>query len=205
MAKFIKVLKIVLITLIVATLGGFVILYCVNKELGKQILDSTIEFVNKPLPIVGVSFLVFGLLVWKIFSSTIYGKKALAQMKAQYDEQVALIKAEYEVKKTEYATILSSYEHEIDVMYDSLIEVCDSIPNKKVKEVSNKLNNEIAKVKTDLRKDFDEIVNSDVETLLKSKEEIIDTIVEIVKKEMEEKYGKESQEAINSIAETKKI
>lgn len=204
MKTFKNVIKIVLICLGVAVLGSYAVIYLVNPTLGKQIMDNIVLYANKPLPIVGVSALVLSVLVWKIFQASTFGKKAIAQMKAEYESEKKKLKEENEKNKNECVAIIASYQKEADIIYEGLIEVCNSSVNKKVKLVGKKLSTDIRASKEQLRSRFNEIVSTDIEQLINSKEEMINKIVELVKKEVEEKYG-EGKKAIERISEEKKI
>lgn len=201
MKKFFNVVKIILISLCVLLLGGYVVLWFIDKETARQIMDLVVEYANRPLPIVGVSSLVIATLIWKIFSNSIYGKKYLAKMTQQYNDQVALLKNDFDSKKTEYTAIIQTYEQEIDLMYNALIDVCNASANKKMKEIGSHLETDINGAKSKAREYFSELVNSDTETLIKKKDEIIKSIVESIKKEIIDKYGEQGEKAINCITE----
>lgn len=205
MAKFMKVLKIILISILVLAGGACLVLYCVDKALAKQILKTAVDYANRPLPIVGVSSLVLAGLVWKIFQASGYGKKAIARIKSEYESEKQKMKEEYELKKLQYSAIISSYEREIDLVVDSVVEVCESFPNKKVNKVGERLKGDVSKIKEEMREKFNEIVDSDVEALIQSKEELVGEIVDLVKKEIVDKYGEEGQKALESISEAEKV
>lgn len=61
------------------------------------------------------------------------------------------------------------------------------------------------RIKNTLREKFNTVATSDVEVLIQSKEDVINSIVEIVKKEIEDRYGEERKETIKGIAETKTL
>ena len=205
MKKFVKAIKIILLSLLVLALGGYLVLYIVNPELAKQILDTLVEYLNKPLPIIGVSVTVVAVLVWKIFSSTIYGKKKIAEMKAEYEHEKAELKKDYEENKNKCVAVIGYYQKENDVVFESLKKVCEVSANKKVKEIGANLSNEVGAIREELRSKFESISSSDAEVLVESKEQIIESIIESVKKELVEKYGEESKEIVNSISKAEKI
>ena len=205
MKKFVKVIKIILLSLAVLILGGFMVLYIVNHELASQILDKVVEYANKPLPVVGVSVAAGCVLVWKIFSYSLYGKKTLAQLRSENEAYKSKLRQEYEEKKKEYAAVLSCYEKENDLVYNAVSKICEVSPNKKLNEIGKNLSTSVANIREELRTRFNQISVSDIDILNKSKEEIIQSVVEEVKKNLEEKYGKESKEVIDSISEAKKI
>lgn len=205
MKKFTKVIKIILLSLLVLVLGGFVVLYIIKPELAKQILDTVVYYVNKPLPIVGVSVAVLSVLVWKIFSSTIYGKKKIAEMEDKYEKQKAGLQAQYEAKKIEYSAVLGCYQKENDLVYKAVEKICDASANVKIKEIGANLKTEVSAVREELRNKSKDIANASAELLIKSKEDIVDSIVKSVKKELVEKYGKEIEESFNSKSEAEEI
>ena len=205
MAKFLKVVKIIFICLAVILGVGYVVLNFINPELAKQVVDTVVDYANRPLPIVGVSTVVLAILVWKIFERTGYGKRAIAQMKKEYEEQKEKDRQELERKKIEYSAIICFYEQEMDLLFNGFIQLCDYIPNKKVKEFGEKLKNDYAVIRQELREKMANIMDNSVEVLVKSKEELVSAMVEVIKKEMVDKYGEEGQKALESIAEAKKI
>lgn len=80
-----KKLKIALI-IILALLGIFTIVsYILWKEQTLEVINRIIDFVNKPLPIIGVSIAIICLFVFKCFVATRYGKKALNDFKEEND------------------------------------------------------------------------------------------------------------------------
>lgn len=205
MKKFIKVVKIILLSLLVLVLGGIVVLYVVNKELASEIIDKVVYYANKPLPIAGVSVTVLSILAWKIFSSTIYGKKKIAEMKAEHEREKNELKAQYEAKKVEYAAVLSCYQKENDIVFQAVEKICGVSGNIKIKEIGATLEKDVTLVREELRNKSKDISNASAELLLKSKEDIIDSIIKSVKKELVEKYGKENEERTDSKSEEEKI
>lgn len=205
MAKFLKVVKIIFICLAVILGVGYVVLNFINPELAKQVVDTVVDYANRPLPIVGVSAVVLAVLVWKIFERTGYGKRAIAQMKKEYEEQKEKDRQELERKKIEYSAIICFYEQEMDLLFNGFIQLCDYIPNKKVKEFGGKLKNDYAVIRQELREKMANIMDNSVEVLVKSKEELVSAMVEVIKKEMVDKYGEEGQKALESIAKAEKI
>ena len=205
MKKFLNVVKAILITLLVLALGGYVVLYVCNKELAKQILDTIIGYLNTPLPLIGIPTTVLAVLVWKIFSATAYGKKAIANIKSEYESEKTKLEKEYEERKNRYAQILAFYERELDILYYALIEICQASANKKIRAIGEDLIGNLKDYKNQLRERFKDVVETDVEVLTQNKEEIIATVIDAVKKELVEKYGEEGQKAIESFTKANKI
>lgn len=205
MAKFMKVVKIILISLLVLVLGAYVVLYVVNPELAKQIMATVVDYANRPLPIVGVSSVVLAYLVWKIFQATRFGRKAVSKVKEEYESEKLKVREEYEQKKLEYTAILALYEQEVDLILNAVIQMCNASANKKVKAIGENIQTDIVGLKNALREKFNTVATSDVEVLIQSKEDVIKSIVEMVKKEIEDKYGEEGKETLKGITEAKTL
>ena len=205
MKKFLSVVKVILIVLLVAVLVGFCVLYLINRELAQEILNTVVDYLNRPLPIVGVSTAVLAVLGWKIFSASSYGQRALNKIKAEYDDQKDKIEEEYNKQKEQISTVIAIFDKEIDIMFDSLIAICKASGNKKIKEIGDVLETNIRAIKEELRNKINEILNTDIDAFIKSKEDIIKSLFEVVEKEMIERYGEEGNKAIESLAEAKTI
>ena len=134
-----KVFKIIAaIVLVVAFIVG-IVLYRVYPEQTKGAWDTIVEYMNKPLPIIGISLVVAGGILFKFFSMTAYGKRAIAKLKEEFNSEKEEIKKEYDSQIEDYKKIINSQDEKIDFMYETLDKVCDAIPNKKVHELKKEL------------------------------------------------------------------
>lgn len=202
MKKFLNVVKAILITLLVLALGGYVVLYVCDKELAKQIMDTVIEYLNTPLPLIGIPTTVLAVLIWKIFSASAYGKKAITNIRAEYDEKARQLETEYQRLKSKYAEILSFYSREIDIVLFSVIQVCQASGNKKIREIGQYLEQNSQQFKDELRTKLLEIIDSDVSVLPQTKDEVMKEIMSMIEEKLEKKYGEKGQEIIKGIAKT---
>lgn len=130
MKKFMKIVKIIVICLAIALGVAYAILYIVNPEQAKSILDTIMDYANRPLPIIGVSIGLVGYIALKIFSSTIYGKRNLIAAKAEYKEESSKAKAEYESYKKELEATVSGLK-------EVIVKICETSPNKKIKSIGS--------------------------------------------------------------------
>lgn len=103
------------------------------------------EWMNNPLPIVGVSLIAILVFLWRFLSSTSFGKKALKKLNADFEEtkkstseQLEAYRAENERMKEE----LSSREEELAMLQATLGVVCSTSRNKQVKEAYQKMKEE---------------------------------------------------------------
>ena len=172
MKKFIKVVKIILITLLVLAAVGYAVLYVADIELARSIVDRIKDFIDRPLPIIGGSVAAFGYLVYKIFTKTIYGKKYLDLAKTQFKEHENEVIKDYENHKNDTKAVIKSYEEEINLIINAFCEVCASIPNVKVQQVKERLIASISAKNKDIEK-LEEKFNGKETVNSNSKEEKI--------------------------------
>ena len=136
-----KILLIVGVILIALLFISFLVCYHVWPAQTKNYVMTFWDWLNKPLPVVGVSTLFVGLFIWRIFASTSYGKKQIEIFKKKAEEtqhQFECLKAEYETKIKDFEKIIEKYREELNKYREGGAEVCKTIPNKKVKELGVK-------------------------------------------------------------------
>lgn len=130
MKKFMKVVKIILICLAIALGVAFTVLYIVNPEQAKSILDTIMDYANRPLPIIGGSLGLVGYILLKLFSMTIYGKRNVLAAKTEYKEESSKLKYEYETYKKELDDTVSGIK-------EVIVNICETSPNKKIKAIGS--------------------------------------------------------------------
>lgn len=130
MKKFMKVVKIILICLAIALGIAYTVLYIVNPEQAKSILDTIMDYANRPLPIIGGSLGLFGYILFKLFSMTIYGKRNVLAAKDEYKDESSKLKSEYETYKKELSDTVSGIK-------EVICDICKTSPNKKIKAIGS--------------------------------------------------------------------
>ena len=105
-------------------------------------------------------------------------------MKTEYDKQTQELnsqledaKKELEDTKNNAVAIITSYQDEADLIYEGLVKICEASANKKVREVGETYLVKVGEIRDDLKIRFNAIVNSSAELMLKTKEEIINSVV----------------------------
>lgn len=139
MKKFYKVVKIIFIVLGVMAALGFAALYIFDNELAKSIVDRVKDFVNRPLPIVGCSLVIVGTFALNIFKNSVYGKNFLAKAQNEYDKYKLNLETREKTLKEDVRVIINDYNEREMLLINAFKEVCDSIPNVKVKQTSERL------------------------------------------------------------------
>ena len=117
-------------------------------------LNTAWEFLNKPLPIVGVSTLIICLFILKFISSTSFGKKNIKRLNDGFNRiSTACLESQAEIKKFEdkFNKALQEKDEEIAHLKEIIKKICDNIPNKKIKKIGEEVYGE-------------ETTNSDTET-----------------------------------------
>lgn len=180
MKKFLKFLKVFVLVCLVLGALALVGCYIAIPEQTKNAIDIVMEYVNRPLPIVGVSLLTIGCVIYFIFSKTSFGKKSLNAIRSELKDfteetnhKVEVAKEYYEKAeqtKEEIKAILGAYTSEIDNLTNYLVKVCETSPNVKInaigKEITDKingikttLNEELSKIDTNIKEYVEEKVN----------------------------------------------
>lgn len=130
-----KVLLIVLFSLL-ALFGGYVLVsFIVNKDGTIYWIEKVIEWLNKPLPIIGVTTLAVLVFVWKLVISANYGKTKLIS----YDNKVKEIekaKQDFELAANEK---IKDLENENKELKGFICHICELSTNKKIKDYGKEL------------------------------------------------------------------
>jgi len=137
-----KALKIIGICALV--LGGLAYLLCYIflKEQTTYFTECVIDFINKPLPIIGVSLLVVLFFVYKVIVSTRFGKKALGEYQKKLDKaQKELDEYKLSIKEEMalYKSKIDEYKQYSDMIKDYFVEFCELSHNVKVKQLGEKI------------------------------------------------------------------
>ena len=133
--KVAKVFNIIILCLVIAIGVACVVLYLVNPDLCKKLIKYTIEVLNKPLPIVGVTTAAVLLFVWKLVITTNYGKAKLVA----YETKIKEIEKAKEDFVENANSELAKLKEENDKLRYQLSQVCGLSTNKKIKDFGKDL------------------------------------------------------------------
>lgn len=101
----------------------------------KQFLMNAWEWLNAPLPIVGVSVLIIMTFLWKLFASSSFGKRAIAKINEGFERT----QNELNEKIAEYEEKLEQTESKMQELEFLIEEFMSLIPNKKVQALKEKV------------------------------------------------------------------
>lgn len=143
MSKTKKILIIVFASLFVAASISIGVLYYFYPEAILQYMHTAWEWVNKPLPIAGVSLITIGLFIIKLISVSSFGKKSIKEINEKFEEE----KKTRELAEIEYNKLIENLKEELEKakqtaekMREITYKVTQVIPNKKVKVIGEELN-----------------------------------------------------------------
>lgn len=157
-----KVFAIISFTLLLCLCVAIGLCFCIIPEQTKLAMDVVVEWVNKPLPIIGVSILTLGGVVLTVLNRTTLGRKLLTQLKEEigaFKSENEKLKQEIIEKEKELAThkqeqiaFLSNYSQRIDKLTENIVKVCETSPNAKIKALGEEIKGVDAKLKEELDK-----------------------------------------------------
>lgn len=203
-----KALKVITYCLVVLGILALAICYMVIPQQTKSAIDIVVGYLNTPLGIGVGSSLTVGMVVFvvskyllKLKVSEI--KQGLDNVKQHNTESVVNARNYYEqalVKEQEIKSLINGYQTEIDNLKEQVLELCKTIPNKKVNELGNAIAERYDIVKEQVVSDLENAKNQYVGNLLEKEDKVnelnkkIDELVAKLEK-LENKY--EREETIN--------
>lgn len=140
-----KAFKIIIPTLLVILAIFYVVAYILWKEQTTYITECVINFINKPLPIIGVSTGVVLFFIYKCFISTKYGKKAINEYKEEnraLKERIDELEHKEEDIKDFVVAQLQLISSEQCATKSTLIKSLELSKNIKIKELAKTLKGE---------------------------------------------------------------
>lgn len=127
-----KVLSIILTIAFFIVVIACSVLYALYPTQTKDIVKKIYTFINEPLPVVGVSLVIIFTFLYKFLATTSIGKKSIKELKeiaSNSEKQIEMI-----INTTEQE--LERKQAEINDLKAFIEKLCETIPNKKVKEIS---------------------------------------------------------------------
>lgn len=136
-----KILIAVLSCLIFVILAALVVFYIMYPAETQHYILVAWDWLNAPLPVVGVSTLFIGIFLIKLFQSTSLGKKQINEFKRNAEdvkEKLSSTVAETEMYYKELKNRSIEVENKLLELESRLKELYSVIPNKKIKELGDK-------------------------------------------------------------------
>lgn len=101
----------------------------------KEWLSIAWQWLNEPLPVVGVSSLVIAFFIWKIFISSSFGKKKYNEVKNDISNLLDWL-SKSEEEKEELKNEIKALEQKNKILIAYINQIKNAIPNKKVKQIA---------------------------------------------------------------------
>lgn len=100
------------------------------------------DWLNQPLPIVGISVIAILIFAWRVFVTTSYGKKAIKKLTALSEETKTSASEALEQAKAEKEALqkeLEEMREEVEQAREVLTAVCEQSRNAKTKALADRL------------------------------------------------------------------
>ena len=124
---------------IAASLGiGYYVWYLLDTDGAVRFMKYIVEFINRPLPIVGVTVAAVLVFVFKVIVSVNYGKKRINEYEANMNQ----MKEDYEAFKQFIEEEKNKLAKLNDETRNQLAIACQLSTNKKIKDFGKELNHE---------------------------------------------------------------
>ena len=146
MKKFIRVIEIILLVFVFVCGVALFIGYLVDKDYTMSVLTSIKDFINQPLPIVGVSILSIGIFVYEIILRTNYGKKAIKRIEEDKEKALARIEEkelQVQIIAKEVEEHLKAQDINIDELKGYICELCGLNLNVKAEDLLKRIKGEL--------------------------------------------------------------
>lgn len=201
-----KKLKIALYIIVGVLALTSIVCYIFWTEQTTYIFECIIDFINRPLPIVGVSSVIVLGFVYKIFVSTKYGKNALKELNDDKDKFFAAAeqyKADLKEQEELTKALVNAHQQEIDLLKDYLIQVCENSTNVKLKELAETIRQGYDLKTSDIINNLGDYTDSFIIAKVNSQQELINALKEQFEREIEKLRGEleNGKETTNSDTE----
>ena len=136
--KVLLIIFCVLIAVAAVTVGIFYGLYPVQT---KEYILMTWNWLNKPLPVVGVSTLMILFFAWKVFANSSFGKKQINELKTELENVNRATKNERLSLETQIAYLereIEQLRQDVETEKRVSAEAYAVSPNKKIRAIGVK-------------------------------------------------------------------
>lgn len=139
-----KIISLIILSVLLGCGIAYLTCYLTIKEDTINFTHGLVDFINKPLPIVGISLAIIGAFVLRLVAMSSWGKKQASL----FSEKTDTLKKELEEEKCNLIAqqkileeSLKEKEEEIKGLEKFVCELCSKIPNKKVQNYIKEYNN----------------------------------------------------------------
>lgn len=153
-----KALKISLYCFVLSCIIALALCYIIIPERTKSAIDVVIEYLNTPLGIVGGTTITLGLVAYIIFKIIVLKRKTsvkedierFSKLVATKSQELKEKELELKTKEKEINVLLSNFVERIDTLSETIVHVCETSPNAKIKAIAYELKSKEFEIKQDL-------------------------------------------------------
>ena len=203
MEKVLKVFKVVFYALLFALAITFIVCLFYIPQETKDFVKGVMVFINQPLPIIGISILTLGFLIYKIIDITPIGRKGYNRIKEEIEKEKDKLIGYKEVvedkldkckeKENETIALLNGFNDRVEELECYLTKVCETSPNAKI----NALGNEYAEKKVELKEEINqkyELGKNELAQTIETKRYDLESILKDLQELKEKVYGEETKD-----------
>lgn len=143
MSKVKKVFLIIGVSILGLLAVALATFYIIDPVATLAFLNGFWDLINEPLPVAGVSILIIFGFLFNFISKTSWGKQAILTLKTRATEVETFVKEAVTNTTTEIENLkqeLTDKQEQIDYLKSIIAQICMAIPNKKVNEIGELLN-----------------------------------------------------------------
>ena len=141
MKKSKKVLISIAVILVVLLVAAYFVLLSLYPEQTKNWTMTAWEWLNKPLPVVGVSTLFILIFLWKIFANSSFGKKKISELKELLNATQTELENKNKIANDRINNLIIENEelkNKLEEAINIIKEICKTSPNKKIQAIGDK-------------------------------------------------------------------
>ncbi len=141
MKKSKKVLISIAVILVILLVAAYFVLLNLYPEQTKNWTMTAWEWLNKPLPVVGVSTLFILIFLWKIFANSSFGKKKINELKELLRNTQTELEDKNKIANDRINNLLienDDLKNKLEETTNIIKEICKTSPNKKIQAIGAK-------------------------------------------------------------------
>lgn len=141
MKKSNKVFIIIAVIVTVLLVAAYLVLFVLYPEQTKTWTMTAWDWLNRPLPVVGVSTLVVIFFLWKVFVNSSFGKKKLNELNELLRDTQTELENKNKIANDRINNLLTENAdlcNRLEEAIETIKEICETSPNKKIKAIGVK-------------------------------------------------------------------
>lgn len=141
MKKSKKILISVAVILVVLFVAAYAVLFILYPEQTKSWTLTAWDWLNEPLPVVGVSTLFVLFFLWKIFASSSFGKKKINELRELLNNTQTELEDKNKIANDRINSLIIENDElkiKLEEAVNIIKEICETSPNKKIQAIGDK-------------------------------------------------------------------